>query len=301
MRVVAMPGNDVLATALAARLGLALVPAEIRRFPDRETYLRFTGDLKDDDLAMVCTLDRPDDKFLALDFAVETARELGARSVGLVAPYLAYMRQDKRFHDGEAVTSRLFAGLVSRAFDWMVTVDPHLHRWKALSDIYTIPTRVVHAAPLLARWIREFVADPVLIGPDSESAQWVAAVAGDAGAPHVVLEKTRHGDRSVDISLPDVDQWRGRTPVLVDDIISSGRTMVETVRRLRDVGMSAPVCVAVHGLFADDARRQLREAGASSVVTTNTVPNPDAVIDVSFALADGITDLLAEVHIALGG
>lgn len=294
LRVLALPGSDAQATALAAGLGASMVPAEIRRFPDEETYVRLAGDVADADLVVVCSLDRPDGKFLALDFAAATARELGARSVGLVAPYLAYMRQDIRFHDGEAVTSRLFAVLLSRAFDWLVTVDPHLHRWKALSDIYGIPTRVVHAAPLLSRWIHDNVADPLLVGPDRESAQWVAAVATEAGAPHVVLEKVRHGDRSVDISVPDVAQWRGRTPVLVDDIISSGHTMSETIRGLREAGLRAPVCVGVHGLFAGDAHRQLREAGAASVVTTDTVPNADAAIDVSDALAQAVAAIVGE-------
>ena len=105
-------------------------------------------------IALVCTLDRPDAKMLPLLFAAAAARELGASQVGLVAPYLAYMRQDRRFKPGEAVTSREFARLLSGAFDWLVTVDPHLHRYASLAEIYRIPTRVVHAAPLISQWIR---------------------------------------------------------------------------------------------------------------------------------------------------
>ena len=167
---------------------------------------------------------------LPLLFAAATARELGASRVGLVAPYLAYMRQDRRFKPGEAVTSRQVARLLSDAFDWLVTVDPHLHRYSSLADIYSIPTHVVHAAPLIAEWIKANVTNPLIIGPDSESEQWVAAVASDVGAPYSVLEKVRHGDRDVEIRLKDLEQWKGRTPVLVDDIISTGRTMIEAVR-----------------------------------------------------------------------
>src|SRR6185503_12811188 len=121
---------------------------------------------------ILCTLADPDAKFLPLIFAAATARELGAARVGLVAPYLAYMRQDRRFNPGEAVTSRYVAKLISGAFDWLVTVDPHLHRYGALGEIYTIPTRAIHAAPLMSDWIRRNVPDPLIVGPDSESEQW---------------------------------------------------------------------------------------------------------------------------------
>ena len=178
------------------------------------------------------TLDHPNDKLLSLLFAAATARDLKASKVGLVSPYLAYMRQDRRFKPGEAVTSREFARLLSNAFDWLVTVDPHLHRYGSLGEVYSIPTRVIHAAPLISEWIRTNVAEPLIIGPDSESEQWVAAVAKDADAPYSVLEKTRLGDRNVVIKLRELDQWKGCTPVLVDDIISSGRTMIEAMRML---------------------------------------------------------------------
>ena len=283
----AMPGNERLATALAAKLGCDLGQVEMRLFPDGEIYLRLMTSPEGRAAAMVCTLDRPNDKLLPLLFAAATARELKASKVGLVSPYLAYMRQDRRFKPGEAVTSRLVAQLLSDAFDWLVTVDPHLHRYGSLAEIYPIPTRVIHAAPLISQWIRNNVADPLVIGPDSESEQWVAAVAEDADAPYSVLEKIRLGDRSVEIKLGDLDRWRGRTPVLVDDIISTGRTMLEAIRLLTVRGWTAPVCIAVHGLFADQADVLLAQAGAR-VVTSNSVPHPTNSIDLTPLLADAI-------------
>src|SRR3569832_2014110 len=99
------------------------------------------------------------------------------------------MRQDVRFHPGEAVRSRTFARLLSSSFDGLVTVDPHLHRWHSLSQLYPIASRVVPAAPAIAEWIRANVADPIVVGPDAESAQWVAEVARLVGVPHLVMEK----------------------------------------------------------------------------------------------------------------
>jgi ribose-phosphate pyrophosphokinase len=285
----AMPGNEAMTRALAQRLDGEVGQLEMRAFPDGETHLRFLADPSGRALALVCTLDRPDQKILPLLFAAATAHELGAASIGLVAPYLAYMRQDQRFKPGEAVTSRAFARLLSDAFDWLATVDPHLHRYNSLREIYTIPTRAAHAAPLISLWIRTKIERPLIVGPDRESEQWVSAVAKDAGAPYAVLEKVRRGDREVEISgrLGDL---AGRTPVLVDDIISSGRTMIEAVRLIVGRGAAGPVCVAVHGVFADNSDALLAQAGAR-VVTSNSVPHATNEIDVGEIVAEAISEL----------
>ena len=110
--ICAFPGNETLGERLRAELGAEALGLEWRRFPDGESYVRFTRPFQDH-LTIVCTLNDPDTKALALLYAARTARELGAASVGLVAPYLGYMRQDRRFRDGEAVTSVHFAALIS--------------------------------------------------------------------------------------------------------------------------------------------------------------------------------------------
>lgn len=286
-----LPGNEAMAAELTARLEADAGRLAVRPFPDGETYLRYESDVAGRKVILVCTLDRPDPKFLPLVFAAAAARELGAVEVGLVAPYLCYMRQDRRFRPGEAVTSSTFARALSPWVDWLVTVDPHLHRRGSLSEIYSVPSVALHASPLIADWIRREVAAPLLVGPDEESEQWVAAVAQRAGAPHIVLEKVRRGDRNVEVSVPEVERWRDRTPVLVDDIVSTGETMIETLSHLRRAGMAAPLCIAVHGLFAGGSDRALLSAGAARVVTTNTLPHASNAIDVSGLLAEGVTRL----------
>lgn len=292
--LVALPGNEALAERLAAAIGGEVARTELRRFPDGESYLRYDTPPEDRAVAVLCTLDRPDDKVLSMLFACAAARELGAASVGLVAPYLAYMRQDRRFQPGEAVTSTYFARVLGREIDWLVTVDPHLHRRSSLAEIYPVPAAALHAAPLLAGWIREHVERPLLVGPDAESAQWVAAVADDVGAPHIVLQKIRRGDRDVEVSVPEVERWRDHTPVLVDDIVSTARTMIETVGHLGRAGMRPPVCVAVHGIFAGDAYDDLSAAGAGRIVTSNTVPHASNGIDVRDLLADAISEMIGQ-------
>lgn len=289
--IIPLPGNEAFADRLAQALPGDRGMIETRAFPDGETYLRIQSDLSGRTVILVATLDRPDPKTLPLLFAADVARDLGAAKLVLVAPYLAYMRQDTRFRSGEAITSVAFAKLISRAFDALVTVDPHLHRYASLGAIYSIPTQVAHAAPQLAAWIAENVSAPILIGPDSESEQWVSDVAARAGAPYRVLQKHRLGDQQVEISIPDLHGLVDRTPVLVDDIVSSGRTMIETARQLRAQGFSPPTCVAVHALFAADAERELGVV-AGQLVSTNSVLHRSNAIDVSDAIATVLKELI---------
>ena len=289
--LIPLPGNEALCDRMAGILKFDVGDIDVRRFPDGESYVRYRASPDGKDIILVCSLDRPDEKFLPLIFAADTARELGAGSIGLVAPYLAYMRQDRRFQPGEAVTSRQFAKLLTGAVDWLCTVDPHLHRYDGLNEIYSVPSSVGHAAPLLSHWIAREIERPLLVGPDGESEQWVAAVARSANAPFIVLEKIRRGDRDVEVSDPDVQRWRDRTPVLVDDIVSTARTMIETVRHLRHAGMKPPVCVAIHAVFSGSAYEDLRAAGVARVVTANTVVHPSNEIDVASLLADGVREM----------
>ena len=280
-----MPGNEALATSLAQHLHGHLGELETRAFPDGETYLRFRQDLRGTSVILVCTLDHPNPKFLPLIFAADNAKELGATKVSLIAPYLCYMRQDKRFHEGEALTSTSFARQLSSAFDELVTVDPHLHRHRNLAELYSIRTAVVHSAPLIAEWIVRNEARAVLIGPDVESEQWVSEVATLARAPYRVLRKERLGDRDVKITVPDLHDVKDRTPILIDDIVSSGRTMIETARQLRREGLSAAVCIAVHALFSQETESALREV-SGRLVTTNSVPHATNEIDLTASIAE---------------
>jgi ribose-phosphate pyrophosphokinase len=286
------PGNEALTTRLAAELDAEVGTLTVRRFPDGESYVRFDTPVVGRSLGLVCTLRVPDRLASPVLFAASTARELGAARIGLVAPYLAYMRQDARFRAGEAVASRAFGQLLSHGIDWLATVDPHLHRHHDLSEVYQVPAAAVRAAPAVAAWIGAEVPSPLLIGPDGESAQWVDDVATRIAAPHVVLAKVRRGDRDVEVSAPEIAPWRDRTPVLLDDIISTARTMIATVGRLRAAGLPPPVCVGVHAVFADDAHAALLAAGASRVITSDTIPHPTNAIPTAALLAPPIRTLI---------
>jgi ribose-phosphate pyrophosphokinase len=289
------PPYATLGRALAIALRARYSEVGWRHFPDGESLLAIDEGLHGADVAIVASLHHPDTLALPLRFVAETAREFGARSIGLIAPYLGYLRQDARFHPGEVVSAPLFARFLEGSFDWIATVDPHLHRVASMADLFGIPSCNVAAAPAIAAWIREHVPDALVIGPDSESRQWVEEVARLAGVPSQVLAKTRHGDRQVEVSLPDAAAAAGRTPVLVDDIVSTGQTLAVTIAQLRKLGLPAPTCIGTHAVLAGDACYRLHAAGAARVVTTDTIPHPTNAIGIASLLAAGIEPLFGDV------
>lgn len=292
MQILALPGSSALAAALAQSLGCPGSELAVHPFPDGETLVRIDAPVSAGDTVVLATsLHQPDAKTLPLLFAADAARELGAARVGLVAPYLAYMRQDARFRPGEAVTSRSYARLLGSALDFLVTVDPHLHRWRSLSDIYPIATANVPSAPEIAQWLRTQVRAPLLVGPDSESAQWVAEVARLADAPWTVMDKTRRGDREVQVLLRTEPGWAGREAVLLDDIASTGHTLQAAAAALREAGWPARLCIAVHALFEDGALQRLHAAGLARVVSCDTVPHATNAIAMGPALARAVAEL----------
>ncbi|NOT24726.1 MAG: ribose-phosphate pyrophosphokinase [Acidobacteria bacterium] len=289
--VLALPESASLARRVSDLAGMPLSAVESRQFPDDETYLRIDAECTGKSVVLVCTLDHPNQKTLPLLFLADAARALGARRVGLVTPYLAYLRQDRQFRAGEAVTSRTFARLLSGYVDWIVTIDPHLHRYGSLNEIYGVPSRVIHAAPVVAAWIAEHVERPVLVGPDVESAQWVTDVASRVGAPSVVMRKERSSDQVVKVSAPDMEAYRQHTPVIIDDVVSSGHTLIETVKCLVSAGLRAPVCMAVHALFSKEAEQALSNAGTAGIVTSNSVPHSTNMIDVVPLMIPAVLEL----------
>ena len=286
-----LPGAGHLTAPLAHALEADTGEIEFHKFPDEETYLRFLTDPGGRNIALVDCLDRPDPKLVPLLFAAMTARDLGARSVGLIAPYMPYFRQDIAFNPGEAVSARHIGALLSGAFSWVTTLDPHLHRLDSLGDVFTIPAGLAHATAPMAAWIGEHIERPMLYGPDAESEQWVRAIADACGAPYTIFRKTRLGDKFVRIETPPDIAPGAHTPVIVDDIISSGTTLATLVRTLREAGSPRPVCCAVHGVFAGDAYEQLIAAGAAKIITTNALPHKTNDIDIAQTLAEAVRRL----------
>jgi ribose-phosphate pyrophosphokinase len=286
--IIGLLDSDELATTLANSTGWHKIPLNLHRFPDGEWRIRLL-DKPQKNVALVCSLDHPNDKIVALILVCGLLRDMGVEHITLVTPYLAYMRQDVAFNPGEGVSARYFANLLSAHVDRLVTIDPHLHRIAELEEVYTIPCVTLHAAPLLGAWVRDHLPNVALIGPDGESEQWVSEVAGIASAPYAIMEKKRFGDRDVRIEVPDLSAWKGRTILLVDDMISTGRTLIVVAEQLRAQGFTDIRALCVHALHDDDAAARMKEAGISAVLSCNTVVHPSNAVDIAEFLLQGMT------------
>jgi ribose-phosphate pyrophosphokinase len=290
MAILALPPDRAFAARVGEASECSVMPLSLHGFPDGETNLRLIAPPLHGDVGVIATLRDPDRSLVPVLLLADAARQWGATRVGLVAPYLPYMRQDRSFHAGESITARSLARILSASFDWVVTIDPHLHRIRRLAEVFTIPARALHATPAIAQWIARHVDRPLIIGPDEESRQWADDVAANAGAASLVLDKTPHGDASVTVRLPAaLDDFRGQTPVLIDDIISTGTTMASTVSQLIDRGFPPPVCISVHAVFAPGAIEAIELAGARCVVSTNTLSHITNEIDVVPLLATAVS------------
>jgi len=294
LKIIGGSGGRVLATLVARELGLKASEAEIRRFPDGEKYLRINEDVAGQDVVIIQSIHHaPDDLLFEYFLLCDTIKDLGAKKAIAVLPYFAYARQDSRFNPGEAVSFRTVAKLIEDVgTSELYSVDMHQHRIGRASDVFRIPAHNLTAAPLLAEYVKSNVSleKPVVVGPDEESEQWASAAAKVIGADHDVLEKRRLGAEKVEISTRSLAVG-GRDVVLIDDIISTGGTIIEASKILKSQGARRIIVACTHPILAHDALARIYESGAEIVVGTDTVPSPISYVSVAPLIADAIRKL----------
>ncbi|MDI3513608.1 MAG: ribose-phosphate pyrophosphokinae [Rhodocyclaceae bacterium] len=276
------------ASRLATAAGIEAAEIERHRFPDDELRLRLPARLPAR-VALYRSLHRPNEKLLELLLVARSAGRMGAQHLTLVAPYLAYMRQDKAFRAGEVVSQRIVGEFLAGLFDGVITVDPHLHRIDTLAEAIPVPHAIaLSGAGLLADVAVSHRARPLLVGPDRESRQWVETAAQRHGLDFIVCEKVRHDDRNVDIVLPADAAVRGRAVVILDDVASSGHTLARTAAVLLAAGAASVDVAVTHALFADDALALIRAAGVGEVWSTDCIAHPSNAVHIAPLLAEAL-------------
>ncbi|MDP3733911.1 MAG: ribose-phosphate diphosphokinase [Nanoarchaeota archaeon] len=283
-------GNSIkLAKSLARKLKAQYSPLTISSFPDGDIYLKYNTSVKGKKVIIVQSFHpSPNSSLMRVIFAAETAKDLGARKVILVAPYLAYMRQDTRFHAGEAISSRIMAKLLNHSIDKIITIDPHLHRYKSLKTIFTIPAVRLTANSVIAEYISKKFdrAKTVIIGPDRESYQWAESIAAKTGMPSTVLEKTRFTSKKVRVKMIKPIPLKGKDVVIIDDIISTGHTIIEAAKKAKSLGAKSITAIGVHGLFVEGLLK-LQKAGIK-VISTNCIEHTTNKIDVAPVIVEAL-------------
>ncbi|HLC79576.1 MAG TPA: ribose-phosphate diphosphokinase [archaeon] len=288
MIIFPLQNGKKLAASIAKRSKAKLGELNIEHFPDGELHLRFEDDVRDKIVVLVGSMHPlPSEALLEVVFASKTAKELGAKKVIAAIPYIAYLRQDKRFHPGECVSNRIMAWLVNSCCDKIITVDPHLHRITNLAYLFHIERKKLTANDLIAQYIRKkFKKEKTVIaGPDIESSQWAKEIADSIGFESVIFLKQRFSSRHVKIHVTKEKEWKGKDVVIVDDIISSGHTMIEAVREIKKRKPKSVHCICVHGIFAEGAFEKLKKSGAKSIISTNSIEHKSNAIDLSGLIA----------------
>ncbi len=282
------PESESQSRRLALELGVPHRAIGVHRFPDGET--RITVAPPAENAIVYRSLDRPNEKLVELLLAASALRDQGARRLTLLAPYMAYMRQDAAFQDGEAVSQRAIGAWLGRAFDRVVTVNPHLHRTPSIAEIFPGAEAIAaDAAPALAAHIAALgLADAVLVGPDEESAALVHAVGALAKRPLLIGRKVRQGDRGVDIEIDGIARIVNAPVVIVDDIVSSGATFMTCARLLKRAGAARILGLVVHALYSPESAQGMQNAGVETIASTDTVPHPSNAIPLALTLAGAL-------------
>ena len=275
------------ACRFAETAGFTSAVVNRHRFPDGELKLRLPASLPAK-VIVYRSLVHPNEKLIELLFVAQTARQLGASDLTLIAPYLAYMRQDIAFHEGEVVSQKVIGRFLAQVFDGLVTIDPHLHRVSTLEEASPVKRAItLSGAPLLGDYIAQKIPDAFLLGPDSESSQWIASAAKKHGFDHAACEKIRRGDKDVQVQLPAVD-LKDRRVVILDDVASSGRTLAKATRAAIEAGASSVDVAVTHALFADDALQVIREAGVRHIWSTDCIAHESNVVSIAAMLAEAL-------------
>lgn len=282
-----------LADKVSKELGTEPGRLEVKRFPDGEKYLRVLADVKDQDVAVIQSLYRsPDEYLFELMLITDTLRDLGARSITSVAPYLAYARQDARFYPGEAISSVSIARFLEAAGTTrFLTIESQLHRLQGISKVFKVPAKNLSAMPLLGKYAREILRpkNAVVIGPDEEAETWAATAAKELEAAYIVFRKKRTRLEHETSSRVEIDagnvELKGRDVVFADDIISTGGTIAEAAKACRRKGARRIFALCTHPVLAEGALKRLRGAGISKVIGTDTIPSPISKVSVAPVIA----------------
>jgi len=288
MLIVSCSHGGNLSKLIARKLNAKHSVLKLTKFPDDEILVRFDSEVSNKRVILVQSFYKNiSDCIIEVILASATARDLDAKKIILIAPYFPYLRQDKRFRKGESISQRIISKLFDKYVDEVYIIDPHLHRKKSLGSIFNVKSVKLTANSLIAEYVKKHIKNPVVIGPDEESYKWAENIANILDVESRILKKKRYSSYHVEVKLNKKIDFEGKNAVIVDDIISTGHTILETAKLLRRLGAKYIYCICIHGIFVNDALKKLNKARIK-VISTNTIPNPVARINVGGLIAESL-------------
>ena len=284
--MIIVPGinSQELAYRVSKLTGYKLLRTEFKRFPDGELYIRVPDNeaIKDEDVIFIQSQRNQNDAVVESILMSDIFRDEGARSITLVAPYLAYTRQDKKFNPGEPISIRVLAKVYSQLFDKVITINPHETHIKSF---FEVPFICGSAVKELASYVKDKLNDPVVLSPDTGAIELAKEAAEVIGCDYDYLEKTRISPTEIKIAPKNLDV-KDRDVLIVDDIISTGGTVATATKMLKEQGADKVVVACVHPLLIGDALNKLYTSGANEVIGTDTFPSPVSKVSVDKVIVD---------------
>ncbi|MEM0090020.1 MAG: ribose-phosphate diphosphokinase [Nitrososphaerota archaeon] len=291
MKLVPGPASMELANKVSSILGLRLMELEYKTFPDGESYFRYVSSVENEDVVIFQGTHPPQDKhLLQLCLLSSGAKDLGARSVVAVIPYLAYAKQDRRFKEGEVVSIDVVLNILKQSgVDKILTVNIHAP-W--IINRSPIPIENLDAVGTLTSYILQInLKNPIILAPGKKGEDMSAAAAKVLNADYGVIRTKRDVNTgAVEVSLEDINV-NDRDVIVIDDMISTGGTMVKSVNTLKSAGARRIFVGCVHAVMINNADKKILSSGADAIVATDTVPNNYAFVSIAGLLAERLRKL----------
>ncbi len=288
--IIACFGSEKIGKKIAKKMKQPFSKLKSIKFPDGEFDIQFTNSIKNKIVFLVQNFQNTkeltlNDKIIETLFSIYTAKDLKAKKIYLIAPYFPYFRSDKRFRKRECVSIKVMNELFKEC-DKIFCVDPHLHRIKNIKNALRNGVNITLDQSIIKYLKKQKLKDPIFVGPDMESLQWVVNVAKAFKKKPVIALKERQSARKVSISLPKNVNIKGKDLIIIDDIISTGHTMIENLKQLQKYKPHKTYIIGIHGVFAEGSLNKLKKYG--KIISTNTLENKAEKIDITDELVKTI-------------
>jgi len=277
--------SQKLAAKIAKELECPLIPIETKRFPDGERYVRIKGKLDDEVIVVQSTGYPQDENLMELFLILKNLKSMGIKKIKVVIPYFGYGRQERRFKSGEAVSAVIIADLLQAAgADEIFCINLHEEN---ITEFFEIPVHNLSAMKPIADHIKETLNDPVIVAPDKGALGFAKEIAKILGCEYDHLEKTRLSPEIVETKPKNLDV-KGKEAVIIDDIISTGGTIVNAAGILKEHGATKVIVSCVHPVLVEDALLKIFAAEVDDVIATDTLRSDVSVISVAKLVADAL-------------
>ena len=285
--VIAGSASKDLGKRIARRLKAPYVEAKTRVFPDGESKITFGRIPKNSVILVVQSTYPPvDTNLLQALSIISQARKVSSKIYAII-PYMGYARQDRQFLSGEVVTMSIVARMLKSAgAKKIVVVDIHS---KIALNHFKIPKENVSAIPELAKYFKRMkLKDALVVSPDMGGALRAKKFAGLLQTNFIALKKSRNRNTGKVVIQSSKVDVRGKDLILVDDIISTGGSIVKAAQFLKKQKCKRVFVACTHGLFVEGAEKKIKNAGVSRIISTNTIPRNTSKVDISGVIADSI-------------